>query len=162
MKSHLLLYSTLALLGSLRSIALAQEKTGVPTDGPDLYRAIEQQDSRLFQAYNTCDLKTFRSMLADDIEFYHDVTGLSTGADTITEQIKENVCGKTVRELVPGSLEVHPLHGYGAVEIGSHQFHAPGQQVKGAARFVQLWRYDNGTWRLSRVISYNHEATRGH
>jgi hypothetical protein len=38
----------------------------------DLDKAITALDTKLFDAYNHCDLKTFDSLLADDVEFYHD------------------------------------------------------------------------------------------
>ena len=55
-------------------------------------------------------------------------------------------------------LEVHPLKGYGAVEIGIHRFHHPGHPEDGVgnARFVTLWQNKNGTWKVTRVISYDH------
>jgi hypothetical protein len=38
----------------------------------DLDKAITELDKQLFDAYNHCDLKKFDSLLADDVEFYHD------------------------------------------------------------------------------------------
>ena len=79
------------------------------------------------------------------------------------DAIKNNICGKVRRELVKGSLEVYPLKGYGAVEIGTHRFYHPGTQdhdVVGEAKFVQLWQYKDGAWKVSRVISYDHETVK--
>ncbi|HVI79849.1 MAG TPA: hypothetical protein VM715_17120, partial [Candidatus Acidoferrum sp.] len=60
------------------------------------------------------------------LEFYHDQTGLSLGKGPFLAAIKQNICGKVQRELLPQTLEVYPLKGYGAVEIGVHRFHHPG------------------------------------
>ena len=37
----------------------------------------------------------------------------------------KNICGKVSRELVPRTLEVHPIPGYRAVEMGVYRFHHP-------------------------------------
>lgn len=58
------------------------------------------------------------------------------------------------------SLEIYPIPGYGAVEIGVHHFYATekGQQehLTGTAKFVHVWQKKNGEWKISRVISYDH------
>ena len=47
---------------------------------PDpLFQTIQLLDTKLFDAYNHCDLEKFGSLLADDLEFYHDKSGLSRG-----------------------------------------------------------------------------------
>jgi len=72
--------------------------------------------------------------------------------------IKQNICGKVERTLLPDTLEVYPLKGYGAVEIGVHRFHRPGRPEDGVgdAKFVTLWQNKDGAWKVTRVISYNH------
>jgi len=65
------------------------------------------------------------------------------------------------RELVPGTLEVYPLKGYGAVEIGVHRFHHPGRESAepvGEAKFIHLWQNQDGVWKITRVISFDHRA----
>ncbi len=127
-------------------------------------QAVERLDTELFDAYNHCDLEKFGSLLAEDIEFYHDVDGLSTGRAAIVEAVKNNICGKVSRELVPGTMEVYPLGHYGAVEIGVHRFHHPGHddtQPVGEARFVHVWHFVDGRWELARVISFDHHALAG-
>ena len=73
-------------------------------------------------------------MVADDLEFYHDKTGLSVGKQKFLAAIQKNICGKVRRDLVPGTLEVYPIKGYGAVELGTHRFHHPGHEETGASR----------------------------
>jgi len=121
----------------------------------DLYQTIVKLDSTFFHAYNTCDLATQESFYSDSIEFFHDKTGLETSKKKILESTKTYVCGKVTRELVKGSIEVSPLPGYGAVEIGIHMFH--NNQEKNAtphqSRFVILWKNNNGRWTITKVIS---------
>jgi hypothetical protein len=128
-----------------------------------LTSAITLLDKQLFDAYNTCDLDKLKSMVAEDLEFYHDKTGLSVGRQVFLDAIKNNICGKVQRELVAGSLKVYPLKGYGAVEMGSHRFMHPWKQDHGEvgeAEFVQLWQYKDGTWKITRVISYDHHGAK--
>jgi hypothetical protein len=62
------------------------------------------------------------------------------------------------RELVPGTLEVYPLKGYGAIEVGEHRFchDEDGKQDCGTMKFSMVWRQTGATWKLSRVLSYAH------
>ena len=122
-----------------------------------LYKTVAGLDTQLFDAYNHCDLEKFRSLLDENIEFYHDKTGLMVGAGNVTSAIKENICGKVTRELVPGTLEVYPIQDYGAVEIGVHRFHHPGKDDDvGEAKFINLWQNKNGVWKVTRVLSIDH------
>ncbi|WP_348268893.1 nuclear transport factor 2 family protein [Edaphobacter paludis] len=126
-----------------------------------LFQTVSVLDTKLFNAYNKCDLDTLGAMVSDDLEFYHDKTGLSVGKPIFIEAIKKNICGKVHRELVPGTLEVYPLNGYGAVEIGVHRFTHPGlDDDLGEAKFITLWQNKNGIWKVTRVISYDHESLR--
>lgn len=121
-----------------------------------LYDTIVYLDSVLFEGYNTCKLDRFERYFSDSIEFYHDKGGLSTSKKQLIESLKNNICGKVTRELIPGSIEVYPIPGYGAVQIGNHRFHnnhePPGTPSR-IGKFVHTWQYKNGEWKLSRVIS---------
>ena len=129
----------------------------LPASDP-LYQTVSGLDTALFDAYNHCDLAKMGSMVAEDLEFYHDQTGLSVGRQSLIDGVKNNICGKVQRELI-GSLEVYPLKGYGAVEIGVHRFTHPGDPNNvGEAKFVQLWQLKDGNWKLTRVISFNHNS----
>jgi hypothetical protein len=129
----------------------------------ELTRAVTALDKELFDAYNTCNLDKLGKLVTDDLEFYHDKTGLAVGKQTFLDAIKNNICGKVTRQLVAGTLEAHPLHGYGAVEIGVHRFYHPGAQghdVVGEAKFITLWQYKDGAWKVSRAISYDHDLAK--
>ena len=126
----------------------------------ELYGTIAALDTALFDAYNGCDVEKFRGFLADDLEFYHDKTGLTRTPEKAVEALQMNICGKTRRDLVPGTLEVYPLDGYGAVELGVHRFCELRMDYcgegSGDAKFIHLWREKGGVWKLTRVISYDH------
>ncbi|MGO9324384.1 MAG: nuclear transport factor 2 family protein [Terracidiphilus sp.] len=140
----------------------AQSGQGLPpTD--DLYKTVAALDTALFDAYNTCNLEKLGSMIDENLEFYHDQTGLSVGRQPFLDAIKANICGKVHRELVAGSLEVYPLKGYGAVEIGVHRFTHPNDPMAlGEAQFVTLWQLKDGQWKVSRAISFDHHPVADH
>ena len=128
----------------------------------DLDKAITELDRQLFDAYNHCDLKRFDSLLADDVEFYHDQGGVTLGHEKLTESIKNNICtGDTQRVLIPGTLKIYYMKGYGAIEMGVHRFlHPKTEAVNGTGEgsFVHLWRYKDGAWKVTRVLSYDHHS----
>jgi ketosteroid isomerase-like protein len=131
-------------------------------DHDKLFQTIEALDAQLFDAYNKCDLEKLGSFFTEDLEFYHDQTGLSRGRQALVDAVKQNICGKVRRDLVKGTLEVYPLKSYGAVEIGVHRFCDPktnqtcGEADSGVAKFVMLWQNTDGNWKITRVISFDH------
>ena len=147
----------LVLLGLAVFSCLPAKAQAHQQDDP-LYKTILSLDTQLFDAYNHCDLATLGAMVSDDLEFYHDQTGLSVGKASFLAAIKQNICGKVQRQLLPDTLEVYPLKGYGAVEIGVHRFHHPAhpEDGMGDARFITLWQNKDGNWKVTRVISYDH------
>ena len=127
----------------------------------ELDKAITTLDASLFDAYNRCDLEKFASFFVDNVEFYHDQGGVTLGRAALTESVKKNICGRVSRELVPGTLQVYYMKGYGAVEMGVHHFHHPGHddtEPVGEGKFIHLWQYKDGAWKITRVISYDHHA----
>jgi hypothetical protein len=128
----------------------------------DLDRTITALDAALFDSYNRCDLAKFKSFFVDNVEFYHDQGGVTLGAEALTESVKKNICGQTTRELVPGSLQAFPMKGYGALETGVHRFNHPGHPEidQGEGRFIHLWQFKDGAWKITRVISYDHHAVK--
>jgi uncharacterized protein (TIGR02246 family) len=126
---------------------------------PELDKAIAALDAALFDSYNRCDLEKFASFFAEDVEFYHDQGGVTLGRGALTESVKKNICGRVTRELVPGTMQVYHMKGYGAVEMGIHRFHHPGHEDTepvGEGKFIHLWQYKDGAWKITRVISYDH------
>ncbi len=125
-----------------------------------LFRTVKALDAQLFDAYNNCQLDKFESFFTDDVEFYHDQGGVTLGKRDLTDAVKKNICGKVTRELVADKLEVYPMRGFGAVEIGVHLFHHPAdpKEPDGEAQFIHLWQNKDGVWKITRVISFDHHA----
>jgi uncharacterized protein (TIGR02246 family) len=127
----------------------------------ELDKAITALDAALFDSYNKCDLEKFANFFVENVEFYHDQGGVTLGRAALTESVKKNICGKVTRELVPGTMQVFYMKGYGAIEMGVHRFHHPGHEDTegvGEGRFIHLWQYKDGAWRITRVMSYDHHA----
>lgn len=124
----------------------------------ELFRTIKNLDAELFDAYNRCELDKLGSFFPEYLEFYHDQGGLvATTREQLVAAVKQNICGKVHRELMKGTLEVYAMRGYGAVELGTHRCSHPGIDTnEGDAKFVHLWKYENGKWLVTRVISYDH------
>ncbi len=133
----------------------AQEPSG------SIQQEVAGLDTALFDAVNRCDLSKVASFWADDAEFLHDRAQPTYGRDAIVSSIRNSLCGKIVRELVPGTMKVWPLQDYGAVEMGVHRFLHPGTQDHGSvgeASFIHVWKRTDAGWKLTRVISYDHHT----
>jgi len=150
MKKFFALPKTLLLLALLLLFAVRVDAQSLPSTPPDdeLFRTIASLDMAVFEAYNRCDLEKFGAFFTDELEFYHDNGGLTDRSrQSLVESVKNNICGKVRRELVPGTLEVYPMHGYGALEIGVHRFSHPGRddtEPKGEGKFIHLWQNKDG------------------
>lgn len=126
----------------------------------ELDKAGAALDAELFGAVNRCELKNLASLVDDHIEFFHDSGGVTLGKESWLDSIRKNICGTDFRRvLVPGTLRVYPMKGYGALEMGVHRFLHPKTHGRtGAASFIHLWQFKDGAWKLTRVISYDHHA----
>jgi hypothetical protein len=161
----LLLVSVLTFVHAATAQSTQPAPTVLPLDKIQNQQQLDQTitalDAALFDAYNKCDLVKFASFIDDHVEFYHDQGGVTLGQAALTESVKKNICGTTTRELVPGSLHIYYMKGYGAVEIGVHRFHHPGHEDTigvGEGQFIHLWQCKDGAWKITRVISYDHHA----
>lgn len=148
----------LLFLFSFTNAISAQEKKVAPTS-EELYNEIKNSDSVIFNAFNTQDFVLFKSMFTEDLEWFQDNGGLLS-YETVFKNF-ENMFhneNKLSRKLVEGSLEVHPIKDYGAIEIGIHEFRhfENGKEEIGTFKFVMLWKKGNNQWKISRVISYDH------
>lgn len=144
-----------ALAAMSTAVCFAQDAA---RSGP-LFEELARMDHELFEAaFVTCNASKFRALFTDDAEFYHDRTGASVGeaARTLKSCPRDN--GVT-RTLQPGSLEVYPMQGYGAIQIGRHVFARKGEPGSEIAKFVHLWKRDDGVWRLARVLSFDHRPS---
>ena len=133
----------------------AQDSYKYVPESKELYAKIVHMDSLLFNAYNSCDMETQAKIFSDNLEFYHDKGGLTTSKKDLLDAIKRNICGNVTRVLVPGSIEVYPIAGYGAVEIGLHRFinHQENNNLSKPDKFICVWQQKGDAWQVTRVIS---------
>lgn len=150
----------LLFLACFASVAASGQQQSLPASKePTLYQTILHMDSVMFDAFNTHNLAVLKTVFAEDLEFYHDRDGLGNYAMTINSFEAMFSRPMTIRrQLVAGTLEVYPLPGYGAVEIGTHQFTRTdnGQTMTSLYKFVNTWRYKDGQWKVTRAISVGH------
>jgi ketosteroid isomerase-like protein len=124
-----------------------------------LRETVAALDRQMFDAYNAHDVDRLMALFADDLEFYHDTGGLLGHAQVRQGFTNVFANNKDIRrDLVEGSLEVYPIKGFGAIEIGAHRFcHTEdGKEDCGTFRFLQIWRLKDGAWKVSRDVSYGH------
>lgn len=117
--------------------------------------------------FNTLDTNPFEALLSDNFEFYHDEAGITSSKNAFIQSIKDlsKLSYKPRRQLLESSLEVYPLEKngtlYGAIQTGEHQFYAIEkgklERWTSTAKFTHVWLLENGSWKLSRVLSYNHQ-----
>ena len=148
---------------SLTSVAQAQEKS-------TLFQELKAQDSIFFErGFNRCDLDYLKNQVADNLRFYHDQGGFQDKAKFL-ESTANNICGsgdkKPIRKVAPESLEVFPLYNegklYGAIQTGMHYFYIREKDKKdlwtSTAKFTHVWIMDKGAWKLTEVLSYDHQS----
>jgi hypothetical protein len=104
------------------------------------------------------------------LRFYHDQGGFQDKTKFL-ENTANNICGspsqKPIRKVAPESLEVFPLYAsgkiYGAIQTGVHHFYIRENGKKdlwtSTARFTHLWILENESWKLTEVLSYDHQST---
>ncbi len=127
----------------------------------ELYNIIASLDSAFFDAFNKRDISVLQSFLSEELEFYHDLGGVTNYNQNI-EAFKKTFASerKLRREIVKGSMEVQPIKDFGAVQTGVHRFYVTekGQKEKlsSEAKFVNLWQNRNQVWKITEIISYGH------
>ena len=107
-------------------------------------------------------------VLPDDFEFYHDKFGkIASSGSQFVENVRDG-CVKQAngtnvrarRELLPETSRVYPMQNLGALHEGVHRFYGletgKPDVLRETGRFMNLWKRDNGAWKLSRVLSYDH------
>ena len=157
MRKPVFIPAIILLLFSVAAAGPVQAQGLKPTDS--LYKEIARLDSVFFDAFNRRDIEAFKNLFAEDLEFYHDKGGLTDLAYTINsmkEVAKRN--DGLRRDLVKGSMEVYPIPGYGAMQMGAHTFcHTEGGKLDcGTFKFANVWKKTDGGWKITRVISYGH------
>lgn len=155
---------------SIRSLSLTSAALADDEGGRDVAGEIAALDARVFgDGFNDCRLDSIRDIVAEDLEFYHDLGGPLMGRDAFIDSLETNICGSPFRprrELVADSLDVFALYSngalYGALETGTHRFYERESEhpddPTGIAQFTILWLLQNDHWQMSRVVSYDHQA----
>lgn len=136
------------------------------SEAESLYATVAALDSAAFDAFNRCSdpaqLERHAGYFAKDVEFYHDTGGVTWTRDEMLANTERYACGNFSRELVPGTLRVHPIKDFGAISQGSHRFcQFANGKCEGLAEFTMIWRHRDGAWQLTRVLSYGHRAAAG-
>jgi hypothetical protein len=130
---------------------------------PDaLYQKLLALDTAMFDSFNKCsdpaEFKKHAAFFDKDLEFYHDLGGVTLGVDAVLANTRKNVCGQFRRELDLASFRVYPIPGYGAMAIGTHRFcHTP-TTCEGVGEFTTVWREKDGVWQVTRALSYAHRS----
>jgi hypothetical protein len=162
MKTRLTLLAALCLLPCLAS---GEEAPAAAPDVP-LHKTIAALDAALFDAFNRCSdenqLERHAGFFAEDVEFYHDMGGVTWTRDEMLANTRQHACGNFSRELVAGTLVVHPVKDFGAISQGSHRFcQFSTGSCEGLADFTMVWRHKDGAWKVTRVLSYGHRPAAG-
>lgn len=171
MRSALSLLLILAITGTTACAQSTPRKAGPGSPPPatalapkpvikdELYQTVARLDTEMFAAFNAHDVSKLMAYFADNVEFYHDKGGLSNFAQTregFTRLFAQSP--DITRTLVLGTLEVYPVKEYGAMHIATQRFcHVEnGHNECGNSKFVMVWQQLAGTWKITRVVSYDH------
>lgn len=138
-------------------------------DARELSSLIKHADSLFWDAYNCCDEEGMLAFVSSDIEFYHDRGGYTVGLPAFIESLRAGMCRSDrnyslMRIALEETIEVFPLEKdgqfYGAIISGEHEFCIvePGKspRLDGHARFTHLWMRRDGSWKMTRVLSFDH------
>jgi ketosteroid isomerase-like protein len=147
--------------GKVRAAIDVQPAPGLlPHD--QLVAEIADADRELFESFETCNIAAYANYLSPDLEFYHDQGG-KTGYQEQLDSLRQR-CGEGLilrRKLVKDSLIVNAAPGFGAIEAATHEFYAKRkdgtEHLDATAKFTEIWTKASGSWKLIRVISYDHK-----
>lgn len=160
--ARVLLTITILASGALpvKAQTTPDDRTSVSEDSL-LQSDLAEADSAFFHAlFVTCDADRANAMLTEDVEFYDDRTGLSSGDDLRADfrRLAANCPAHNGVRRIPlaGTIDVYPIAGYGAVRMGTHHFVEQGASTSTTARFVIVWRRVGSEWRIARVLSVDH------
>lgn len=152
------------MMQALAWLALAQSAPAHPVAPPSAID-VRAADTAFWDAFNRCDRTAMARFFADDAEFYHDQTGVTRSRAAIVDSLVHGPCGTpglhVRRAVVPDSVHVSPVPGFGAVMAGTHLFYArqgtAPEVAATRARFTTVWRQLPAGWEMTRVVSYDHQ-----
>ena len=151
---------SLWILAPLTLLAAAGAASAQP---PSLHTTLLALDQQVFDSFNHCDdpqqLQRHSAYFDPGVEFYHDSGGVTWNRQAMLDNTAAHACGKYTRQLLDGSLQVYPVPGFGAISQGRHRFCSTnGTRCEGVAWFTMIWRQDSDGWKITRVLSYGHQA----
>jgi ketosteroid isomerase-like protein len=143
---------------SLSAIALLLVCFGAAAQQPSLRDEVAAADRAMFDAYNAHDIEKLMSFFAKDVEMYHDTGGLLSYTDAWNGMKSNFDKNNGIRRELVGDIEVYPIRGYGAIEIGKHRFchRENGKDDCGTFKFLHVWQKKDGAWKITRAVSYDH------
>lgn len=147
----------------LAAPALAHAQTANVSS--DSEQALRSADAGYWRTFNSCDAAGMGPYLAEDLEFYHDKSGLTRSRAAMVDATMKGICGnpnvRVRRATETASVRYDPIPGYGGVLSGQHQFYMTEkgmpERLTGTAKFVMLWHFDSGHWQLARGFSLDHQ-----
>jgi len=135
----------------------------------DLFIKFKKQDSIFFErGFNQCDMEYLKNHIADNLKFYHDQSGFQD-RNAFFENTRKYICSdsekKPIRKVDANSLEVFPLYNngilYGVIQKGIHHFYLRENGKEdlqtSSAKFTSVWVLENKIWKISEVLSYDHQ-----
>jgi len=156
-KSHSefkILFLSVLILISANVINAQVEKSS------ELFKTLQENDRFLFEeGFNKCDISQFEKFISDDMEFYHDQSGIINSKKEFMDNTRNGLCKKGFKKndrvLVKDSLQVFAMYNqgtlYGAIQTGVHKF------GNSDAKFMHLWLLEDSEWKLARVLSFEHK-----
>ena len=138
--------------------ATAGQQSSTQVGDSHIARTLIALDTEISDAYNTCSLNRLRSHFSPLAELYFADRGRSTRVGELVDDARRNVCGKLRRETIPATVETHAVPDYGAIQIGEQRFcRVDRAQCQGvASKFLLLWRFRDGEWRIARMVRYGY------
>jgi ketosteroid isomerase-like protein len=122
---------------------------------------ITAADQQLYDAFSTCNVEQYSTFLSPDLEFYQDHTGLTNyqqNLDALRDRCAEGI--QLRRELDKDTHIINAAPGAGAIQYGTQRFYSKNpdgtEHLDATARFTNIWTKNTGTWKLLRIISFDH------
>lgn len=155
------------LLAPASAVAVDAGPSAAPHGAND-EQAVRKADQAFWAAFNGCDQTGMAEHFTNDVEFYHDKTGLTQSRGAVTASMFTGPCANPAalrvrREAIVGTDRFYPLADGFAMLEGEHRFLAThsgrSERHDGKARYFELWQRDRANlWRMRRVVSFDHRA----
>ena len=149
-------------IGFLATVSFTNPDDRTKPDSPNsglLYSEIAHMDSLLFDGFNSRNVDKMKVFFDPSLELYQDNIGVRNYKETVEAFSKlfkqDNIL---TRKLVPGSMEVYPIKGYGAIQTGMHTFShiENGKPVAATFKFMNIWHKKGNDWKITRLVTYDH------